>query len=136
MSIKIIAMEILSNLKYLQLVFKNKMTGDSYSDVRDFFRHELGEMNEENMVKKLALFNNAKIENIQLSKIVPNQEYLNEEKVNEYRKNMGNKIPLAIKFRDYVVLFDGHHKVAAAILNGDKQMKMKILDGRSNQFIY
>jgi hypothetical protein len=38
-----------------------------------------------------------------------------------------DKLPLGVMFGNDVVLFDGHHRIAAEILNGAKEIKMLII---------
>ena len=107
-------------------VFKKKQTSDSYLDMRDFFREKLGEEGEEDEKKEQKLFDKAKEMIVNVNNIIPNQEYLNKEVVSKYQSSQ-DKLPLGVMFGNDVVLFDGHYRVAAAILNKAKEIKMLIL---------
>jgi hypothetical protein len=107
-------------------IFKKKQTVDSYLDMRDFFREKLGEKYEEDIKKKKKLFDKAKEETINVNHIIPNQEYLNKEIITKYQLTQ-DKLPLGVMFGNDVVLFDGHHRIAAEILNGAKEIKMLII---------
>jgi hypothetical protein len=110
----------------LSSIFKKKSTVDTYLDMRDFFRDKLGETYEDDIDKKTKLFDKAKEIEVDVNDIVPNQDYLNKEVVSKYQVSQ-NKLPLGVMFGKDVVLFDGHHRVAADILNGAKKIKMLIL---------
>ena len=107
-------------------VFKKKQTVNSYLDIRDFFRDKLGEEHEDNLDKKRKLFDKAKEIEVDVNNIIPNQDYLNKEVVSKYQMSQ-NKLPLGVMFGKDVVIFDGHHRVAANILNGDTKIKMLII---------
>ena len=107
-------------------VFKKNQTVDSHLDLRDFFREKLGEKDEDNKEKKTKLFDKAKEVTVNINNIIPNQDYLDQDQVSKYRKIKG-ELPLGVMFGKDVILFDGHHRVAAEILNGTKQIKMLVL---------
>ena len=58
----------------LSSVFKQKMTSDSYLDMKDFWRSELGYDEEDNLNLKVKAFDKAKTLSINIDKIVPNQD--------------------------------------------------------------
>lgn len=108
--------------------FKNKSTVDSYSDVRDFWRNLLGEDNEDNQKLQIKAFDTAKIYKIDIDKIIPNQDYIDNNTVQKYSNAESIDLPKGIKFKNgYVVVFDGHHRIIAQILSGKKIINMKIL---------
>ena len=107
-------------------IFKKKQTGDSYLDILDFFRKNLGELDADNKEKKRKLFDKAKEVIVNVDNIIPNQDYLNKDQVTKYQKTKG-ELPLGVMIGKDVILFDGHHRVAAEILNGTKQIKMLVL---------
>lgn len=109
-------------------VFKQKMTGDTHLDMRDFWRKALGEDDEENVKLKKQMFGGAKTFSVDINKIVPNQDYLKPATIQDYvDKGMG-KLPMGVKFKNgLVVIFDGHHRIAAQILKGQKAIPMQIL---------
>ena len=107
-------------------VFKRKSTTDSYLDMRDFFRSKLGERDEDDVNKKRKLFDKAKEITVDINNIIPNQDYLNTDKVSAY-KGTQSKLPLGVMFGKDVVIFDGHHRIAAEIINGAKEIKILIL---------
>ena len=109
-------------------VFKKKQTVNTYLDMRDFFREKLGEEHEDNLDKKKKLFDKAKEIEVDVNNIISNQDYLNKEVVSKYQMSQ-NKLPLGVMFGKDVVIFDGHHRVAADILNGRTKIKMLILKG-------
>ena len=112
----------------LSSVFKQKMTGDSYLDMKDFWRSELGYDEEDNLNLKVKAFDKAKTLSINIDKIVPNQDYLNSDTVNLYSNNKKNEIPTGVQFKNgKVIVFDGHHRIASQILKGDKAINMKII---------
>ena len=112
----------------LSSVFKQKMTSDSYLDMKDFWRSELGYDEEDNLNLKVKAFDKAKTLSINIDKIVPNQDYLNSDTVNLYSNNKKNEIPTGVQFKNgKVIVFDGHHRIASQILKGDKAINMKIL---------
>lgn len=110
----------------LSAIFKKKQTTDSYLDMRDFFRKRLGERDEENLEKRKGLFDKAKETTVSVNNIIPNQDYLNKDVISKYQKSQ-SKPALGVMFGKDVVLFDGHHRVAADILNGATEIKMLIL---------
>jgi hypothetical protein len=110
----------------LSSVFKRKSTTDSYLDMRDFFRAKLGERYEDDTDKKKKLFDKAKEVTVSIDNIIPNQDYLNKDTVSSYQK-LQSKLPLGVMFGKDVVIFDGHHRIAADILNGATEIKMLIL---------
>lgn len=116
---------LLKENEYLS-VFKKKPSVDSYLDMRDFFREKLGEENESNTTKQIQLFDNAKKVLVDVNDIVPNQDYLDPDVVSKYQTTK-NKLPLGVMFKDYVVIFDGHHRIAADIQNGSTKIEMLIL---------
>ena len=112
----------------LSSVFKQKMTSDSYLDMKDFWRSELGYDEEDNLNLKVKAFDKAKTLSINIDKIVPNQDYLNSDTVNLYSNNKKNEIPTGVQFKNgKVIVFDGHHRIASQILKGDKAINMKII---------
>jgi hypothetical protein len=109
-------------------VFKQKSTGDTYLDMRDFWRAELGEDDEDNVESKKRMFDRAKTYSISVNKIVPNQDYLNSETILDYIEKGSSELPSGVKFKNgLVVVFDGHHRIAAQISKGQSSIQMKIL---------
>ena len=109
-------------------IFKRKTTIDTYLDMRDFFRSKLGD-DYDNIAKQEKLFDKAKTQTINVNDIIPNQDYLSMDQVRRNQTIALNKKPLGVKFSDgSVVLFDGHHRVAAEIAKGAKEVKMKVLN--------
>ena len=115
----------------LSSIFKQKMTSDSYLDMKDFWRAELGYDDEDNVNIKINSFGKAKTLSVNVDKIVPNQDYLNSDTINLYSKNKKNEIPTGVQFKNgKVIIFDGHHRIASQIINGDKSINMKILKAK------
>jgi hypothetical protein len=115
------------NMKLLN-VFKQKMTTDSYLDMKDFWRSELGYDEEDNVNLKIKAFDKAKTLPIDINKIVPNQDYLNSTTVNLYSKSKKMEMPTGVQFKNgTVIVFDGHHRIASQIIKGLKTVPMKIL---------
>ena len=115
----------------LSSIFKQKMTSDSYLDMKDFWRAELGYDDEDNVNLKINSFGKAKTLSVNVDKIVPNQDYLNSDTINLYSKNKKNEIPTGVQFKNgKVIIFDGHHRIASQIINGDKSINMKILKAK------
>lgn len=109
-------------------IFKQKQTMDTYLDMRDFFMSKLGD-EFDNITKQEKLFNKAKTQTISVNQIVPNQDYLRMDQVRKNQTKTQSKKPLGVKFPDgKVVLFDGHHRIAAEITKGAKEVEMKILN--------
>jgi hypothetical protein len=118
------------NTKLLN-VFKQKMTTDSYLDMKNFWRSELGYDEEDNLNLKVKAFDKSKTLSIDINQIVPNQDYLNSITVNLYSKNKKTEIPTGVQFKNgNVIVFDGHHRIASQIINGDKSINMKILKAK------
>jgi len=112
--------------------FKRKSTVDSYLNMRDFWRSELGEQDEENnYLKKKMFLNRGKIDSINVDSIIPNQDYLDADQVEKYKSGDSSEVPLGVKFLDgSVIVYDGHHRIAAQILKGSKAVNMKILKAK------
>jgi hypothetical protein len=117
---------LLKENEHMSMVFRNQSSVDSYLDMRDFFRKQLGEENESNTAKQLQLFDNAKKMLVDVTDIIPNQDYLDTEVISKYQISK-NKLPLGVMFKEYVVIFDGHHRIAADIQNGSTKIEMLIL---------
>jgi hypothetical protein len=109
-------------------VFKQKQTTDTYLDMRDYWRSVLGEDDEDNQKLKRQMFGGAKTYSVDISKIVPNQDYLKPETIQQYVNQGMGRLPQGVKFKNgLVVVFDGHHRIAAQILKGEKTIPMQIL---------
>lgn len=109
-------------------IFKQKQTMDTYLDMRDFFMSKLGD-EFDNITKQEKLFDKAKTQTISVNQIVPNQDYLRMDQVRKNQTKTLTKKPLGVKFPDgKVVLFDGHHRIAAEITKDAKEVEMKILN--------
>ena len=109
-------------------IFINKQTANSYLDTRNFWRSELGEENEGDMTMKKVLFDKAELYKADINSIIPNQDYLNMDMVKKYMSGENNFVPLGILFDSgNIVLFDGHHRVAADILKGKSTITIKVL---------
>jgi hypothetical protein len=94
----------------------------------DFFRKHLGD-DWDNPKKQESLFRNAKTQIINADNIVPNQDYLRMDQVQRNLNKPLKKEPLGVRFPDSrVILYDGHHRVAAEILKGNTQIRMKIIN--------
>jgi hypothetical protein len=106
-------------------IFKQQMTVNDYLSMRDFFRKHLGEADEDNQQKRIALFNNADIKKVSIDLLVPMQDYLN---IKNVMNSTNQKIPLGIELKDKrVLIFDCHHRIASDILKDGKEIKMKII---------
>ena len=109
-------------------VFKQKQTTDTHLDMRDYWRSVLGEDDEDNQKLKRQMFGGAKTYQVDIAKIVPNQDYLKPETIQQYVNQGMGKLPQGVKFKNgLVVVFDGHHRIAAQILKGQKAIPMQIL---------
>ncbi len=112
-------------------IFRRKATTDSYLNMRDFWRAELGEKDEENQDLKKKMFGGAKMFSVSVNAIIPNQDYLDSDQIEKYASEDLKKAPEGVKFIDgTVVVFDGHHRIAAQILKGAKAVNMKILKAK------
>ncbi len=109
-------------------IFKQKQTTDTYLDMRDYWRSALGEDDEGNENLKKQMFGKAKTYQIDINKIVPNQDYLKPETIQKYANQGMDRLPQGVKFKNgLVVVYDGHHRIAAQILKGEKTIPMQIL---------
>jgi hypothetical protein len=109
-------------------IFKQKQTTDTHLDMRDYWRSVLGEDDEDNQKLKDRMFNRAKTHNVDITKIVPNQDYLKPETIQKYVNQGIGKLPQGVEFNNgLVVVFDGHHRIAAQIMKGQKIIPMQIL---------
>lgn len=109
-------------------IFKQKQTTDTHLDMRDYWRSVLGEDDEDNQKLKVRMFNRAKTYNVDITKIVPNQDYLKPETIQKYVNQGIGKLPQGVEFNNgLVVVFDGHHRIAAQIMKGQKIIPMQIL---------
>lgn len=105
-------------------VFINPVSGDTYLDYKDYIREKLGDDPDfisEDQIKKL--FVHAKIKEIDIKNIYPNQTYLNED---QFQK-LSFDLPLGIETNQKIIIYDGHHRIADQILKGQKTIKMKII---------
>ena len=109
-------------------IFKRKSTTDSYLNMRDFWRSELGEDHENDVKLKQKMFERAKTFSVNIDSIIPNQDYLDSRHIEKYTREDLKKVPEGVKFLDgTVVVFDGHHRIAAQIMKGVQIIEMKIL---------
>ena len=112
-------------------IFRRKPTTDSYLNMRDFWRAELGEDHENDIKLKQKMFVGAKMFSVNINSIIPNQDYLDSDQIEKYASEDLKKAPEGVKFIDgTVVVFDGHHRIAAQILKGAKAINMKILKAK------
>lgn len=122
------SIDALESISEMSKIFKNKMTVDSYLDIKNFWRKTIGEENQDNRSMKKDLFRKkGKMETIRIDNIIPNQDYLNSDKVEEFRKNPPNSLPMGVAMPYGVILYDGHHRTATKILNKEKYIDMLIL---------
>lgn len=72
------------------------------------------------------------VENVSVSSIHPCQPGINAKQVvslaQDIKENGMNEIPSAIKVGRDVYLLDGHHRVAAQIINGVKKVKVRLVE--------
>lgn len=72
------------------------------------------------------------IKSISVSSIQPAQEVINASRVlslaTDINKNGLNEIPTGLKVGETVYLLDGHHRVAAQIILGQKKVKIRIVE--------
>jgi len=119
---------LLENQLQDQDIFLQRANIDSHYDMVDFFRSHLDD-SWDNPKKQESLFRNAKTQIIHTDSIVPNQDYLRMDQVQRNLNKPLRKEPLGVQFPDgRVILHDGHHRVAAEILKGNTQIRMKIIN--------
>lgn len=82
-----------------------------------------------------VLKDNSKAAVVEVKDIYPMQNYLNKNRVAEYMsspsKNLSDRKLNITGYRlpnGKVILDDGHHRVAASIVNGDKSVTMQVID--------
>ena len=72
------------------------------------------------------------IQEVNISAIHPCQSGINAKQVvslaQDIKENGMNEIPSAIKVGRDVYLLDGHHRVAAEIINGEKKVKVRLVE--------
>jgi len=109
-------------------IFKRKATADSYLDILDYWREHIGFDNENNKEMKSKAFKNAKVEIVDINKIIPNQDYLKPKTIKKYQDSKNHEPAEVVKIGQDYILFDGHHRIAVAILNGETKVKLKVLN--------
>lgn len=123
-------------------IFKNSVREDTKKDLTKFFLQAFNKKEKYQIPldSRSKLWNEGKIENVKIEDIVPSQDYLNKDVIEEKLKNKDkNEEPLGISLyfnnpdnnkiekNKKVILFDGHHRIAADILEGKKEIKMKLI---------
>ena len=114
-------------------IFHNKVKQQTIEDLTSFFKKKLKVGKEQNipLEKRKDLWDGSRIKDVEVKNIVPCQDYINNDVLNKYIKDRGGDIPLGVKVpkSKKVILFDGHHRVASDILNGEKISKMDLVNG-------
>lgn len=116
-------------------IFKTPIKEKTKTDITTFFikRFDVKEKYQVPLDKRKNLWEGVKSTNIKIENIVPSQDYLNPDIVKKYLKEENKEIPLgiSIKGKDWesnkIILFDGHHRVAADILKGKKEIPIKLI---------
>lgn len=116
-------------------VFKMPLTSKTKKDITDFFIKRFGvkEAYQVPLSQRNKLWDEGEIKNVSVNDIVPSQSFLDRDIVKQKLKNSSNEVPLGISLSfkdgksDKIILYDGHHRVAADILRGKKTLPIKVI---------
>lgn len=121
-------------------IFKNSYKSKTAQDLTKFITYKFGvkEKYQVNLDKIKNLWDNSKVEEINIENIIPSQNYINKTQLKKYineEENSSDKIYgiRANENSDKVILWNGHHRVASSILKGDKNIKMNIITNYDNK---
>lgn len=121
-------------------IFKNSYKSKTAQDLTKFITYKFGvkEKYQVNLNKIKNLWDNSKVEEINIENIIPSQNYINKTQLKKYineEENSSDKIYgiRANENSDKVILWNGHHRVASSILKGDKNIKMNIITNYDNK---
>jgi hypothetical protein len=121
----------IDNVDYsIESIFKHKFTKETESLVQGYFKENLAEEDFLSPEKRRDLFDGKPEKEVGLGQITPNQDFLYEKTVKKYQKKDDTKPVLIFQYGFKFILYDGHHRTCAKILNGCITINTRIIQLR------
>jgi ParB-like chromosome segregation protein Spo0J len=70
---------------------------------------------------------NIPVRTVSVTKLMPSQNNYDHDKVESMARNPVDKPPLVARHKGHYTVLDGHHRASAAILRGDKTIRVKVV---------
>lgn len=109
-------------------IFSNKVQQKTKNDITTFFikNFNVKSSHKVPLDKRKGLWSRGEIKKINISDVVPSQDYIN---ISSLREDREKETPLGISIpnSNKIVVFDGHHRIAKKIIDGEEYIEIKTI---------